>query len=143
MKNKPFIISIVGVFIITILMSVIGHLEKFTFFYFIKNNIVYFIICLILLDMLMTYTLMELIKVTVRWAERYYLVKSSKILLISILIVFGFNIWGLIYSLIFKMNLGENLLAVTFNAYVLFFIIYLLFKYLLGRQYNQIKNMKE
>lgn len=144
MKNKLFIISILIVFLMSVIMALIGYLEKFTFFYVIKNNKIAFMFCFILLDILTVYTVMELVKVTCRWAESesyVNIIKSHRYILISILIVFGFNIWGVVYSILFRMNLGESLLSVTFNAYVLCFMTYLLFKSLFN-MHHKIGNLK-
>lgn len=133
MENKPFIISILFVFTVTVIMSFTGYLGNFTFFYFIKNNTLGFITCFMVLNILVFYTIVELVKVTGGIRYGYY-----KYLLISILIIFGFNIWGITYSILFKISLNESLLPVIFNSYVLLFIIYLLFKYLLIKEQKSI-----
>jgi len=141
MKNKPFMSSILVVFILTLVMSFTGYLEKFTFFYLINNSTIGFILCFVVLNVLTVYTIMELLKVTLRLVrnESY----NYKNILISILITIGFNMGGGVYSTIFRMPLNESLLSVLFNAYVLLFINYLLFKSLLSRQHNQIRNVRD
>lgn len=136
MKNKYFVISVVLVFLMNVLMVVTGSLTLPPFSYFLKNSMLP-IVFLVILDVLTIYTVIQLIEITSRWIKRnesfneLNIKISSQIILISILITLGFNIFGIIYFIISKTPFDESLLIITSNGFVMLFIIYLLFMFLI------------
>lgn len=137
MKNKYFVISVVLVFLITVLILVTGSLPLFSFSYFLKNSMMLSIAFLVILDALTIYTVIQLMEITSKWIKRKESFNdtnikiSSQILLISILITLGFNIMGIIYFFVSRIYLDELIIAITFNGFVLFYMIYLIFRILL------------
>lgn len=136
MENKYFVISVVLIFLINALMLIKGYETTSPFSFFLKNNMLS-IATLVIVDVLLIYTIIQVMEITSKWIKRNESFKdlnikiSSKVLLISVLITFGFNIFGIIYFIISKTHFNESLLIMTTNGFVMFFMIYLLFRSLI------------
>ncbi len=131
MRNKFFLISVLLVFFIIGLM-IVTKVLTFPFSYVVSNSAV-LIDIVVILDVIIFFSVIQLERSTLRWLKRdeadsdVNIGNSTEVLFSAILVTLGFNLLGIAYYVISGKSLNESLLAIFFNAFVLLYIIYLIF----------------
>ncbi len=142
MKNKFFLISILIVFIIIGLM-IATKILTFPFSFIATNNTVSIDI-IVVLDVLIFFTLVQLQGSTSKWLKskgtdtEVEVSNPTGILLNGLIFTFAFNLLAFTYFLLSNKSLELSFLQILFNTFVLLYIIYLIFVF--GTFINRRKN---
>ena len=136
MKNKFFLICVLIVFILIGLM-IVTKVLMFPFSYIVTNNTVA-IDVIIILDVLIFFSVIQLERSTLRYSKRdektvddVNITNATEVFLSAILVTLGFNLLGFGYFVISGKSLDASLLSIFFMTFVLLYIIYLIFVVLL------------
>ena len=131
MKNKFFFISILIVFIIIGLM-IATKILTFPFSFIATNNTVSIDI-IVVLDVLIFFTLVQLQGSTSKWLKSKgtdnegEVSNPTGILLTGIIVTLAFNLLAFTYYVLSNKSLEVSFLQILFNTFVLLYIIYLIF----------------
>ena len=142
MKNKFFLISILIVFIIIGLM-IATKILTFPFSFIATNNTVSIDI-IVVLDVLIFFTIVQLQGSTSKWLKsketdtEVEVSNPTGILLNGLIFTFAFNLLAFTYFLLSNKSLELSFLQILFNTFVLLYIIYLIFVF--GTFINRRKN---
>ena len=131
MKNKFFLISILIVFIIIVLM-IATKILTFPFSFIATNNTVSIDI-IVVLDVLIFFTLVQLQGSTSKWLKSKgtdnegEVSNPTGILLTGVIVTLAFNLLAFTYYVLSNKSLEVSFLQILFNTFVLLYIIYLIF----------------
>ncbi|MGA2677214.1 MAG: hypothetical protein ACLQG5_04545 [Methanobacterium sp.] len=131
MKNKFFFISILIVFIIIGLM-IATKILTFPFSFIATNNTVSIDI-IVVLDVLIFFTLVQLQGSTSKWLKSKEtdtegeVSNPTGILLTGVIVTLAFNLLAFTYFVLSNKSLELSFLQILFNTFVLLYIIYLIF----------------
>ncbi len=131
MKNKFFLISILIVFIIIGLM-IATKILTFPFSFIATNNTVSIDI-IVVLDVLIFFTIVQLQGSTSKWLKSNEtgtegeISNPTGILLTGIVVTLAFNLLAFTYFVLSNKSLELSFLQILFNTFVLLYVIYLIF----------------